>query len=613
MKIRTLLIMPAAACLMLCATAAHAADVLVPPYTLNLTDETERASYTIIDANGDGETWAGSKYYFRCHTAGEKQADDWLISPGISLEEGSTYTITYTGHNKQSDKPERVTLLAGTSPTAEAMTITVMPTITFTSVQKELHTATFKAPSTGTYYFGFHCTSDAGMYYAYVDGWGISSPAGKQSPDSVTSLKVTPADKGALQATISFKTPTTNADGSAIESLTKATVYNATTNATVGTVEAPATGAELSVVDNNPKNGLNTYRVYCTSANGDGVASDAKAFVGIDVPKAVGRGNWTQQGRNVVLTWPAPSEKGVNGGYVDTAAVTYTVTMLQPQYQELVSGLRGTTYTDTSLAEISGQKFASYAITPKSKAGEGQGSPTFSGPFGTPFDAPIAESFAQGKLAYSPWFIIDHSGDDNSSWDIVSNGTYPSRTPQDADAGMALMSTNGDGSHTLASPMFKLGDGYVLKFWISNPDRYNSLSLLISSDQCHNWTKVRTLPVTKENWEEQTVDLSAYNGQSICIGFRGEVEEYNKQIAVDNISIVAGETSVDKIDTDTQAALITVNGNVLTVTAASGTPVAVFDTVGRRVAAGTGTVSKELPQGVYVVLAGNSSNKVVVR
>ena len=175
------------------------------------------------------------------------------------------------------------------------------------------------------------------------------------------------------------------------------------------------------------------------------------------------------------------------------------------------------------------------------------------------------------------------------------------------------MNSNGDGSHTLASPMFKLGDGYVLKFWISNPDRYNSLSLLISSDQCHNWTKVRTLPVTKENWEEQTVDLSEYNGKSICIGFRGEVEEYNKQIAVDNISIVAGETSVDKIDTDTQAALITVSGNVLTVTAASGTPVAVYDTVGRRVAAGTGSVSKELPQGVYVVAAGNSSNKVVVR
>lgn len=69
-----------------------------------------------------------------------------MISPAIAMKEGSTYTITYIGHNKQSDKPERVELKAGTAPTAEAMTLTVMPTITFTTVQKETNTATFTLP-----------------------------------------------------------------------------------------------------------------------------------------------------------------------------------------------------------------------------------------------------------------------------------------------------------------------------------------------------------------------------------------------------------------------------------------------------------------------------------
>lgn len=595
---------------------ANAQTAFTPPYTLNLTDENERNQYTIIDANGDGMTWSGSKYYFRCHTAGSQKSDDWLMSPAMALTEGSTYTVTYIGHNKQSDKPEKVAIMAGTAPTVEAMKLTVMPTITFTSVQKETNSVTFVAPTTGNYYFGFHCTSAPDSYYAYVDGWAISAAVDKSSPDSVSSLKVVPGAKGALSATISFNAPSASVDGTALSSLVSATVVNLSTGAVVGQVANPEPGASLSVVDGNPKkNAFNSYRVYVTSDKGDGVSSDAKAYVGIDVPKAVGRGNWTQQDGNVVLTWPAASSVGVNGGYVDPEAVTYTVTMLQPNYGDLATGIQGTTYTDASLSGISGQTFASYAITPKSAAGEGQGSPTFSGPFGTAYPVPATESFANAKLAYSPWFVVDYSGTDASSWDVVASTSYPSRKPQDADGGFAVMRTGDDGKHMLTSPMFKLGGNCVLSFWISNPDRYNTLSLMVSDDQCHSWTKLATLPVTKQDWERDTCDLKAYSGKTVCIGFCGEVESYNKEICVDNISIAGGESAVS-LPSAEGGVRVSVQGGRLTV-APCGQPVAVYDIAGRLVASAHAGVSDihsfTLPEGAYVVRVGTAAYKVAVR
>lgn len=582
-----------------------------PPYTLNLEDATERGLYTIIDANNDGKTWAGSKYYFRCNTNAEVTADDWLISPGINLEAGSTYNISFIGHNKLSTKPENITMMAGTAPTAEAMTQTVISTVTFTSVQKELHTATFKAPTTGVYYFGFHCTSAKEMYYAYVDGWSIDAPASATSPAAVSELTVKAGAKGALSATVEFTTPTKASDGSDLTALTSATVYNVNTLATVATVSNPALGTKISVVDSNAKNGVNRYRVYCTSASGDGVPADKEAYVGIDVPQAVGRGNWTQDGTSVVITWPAPDTVGVNGGYVDPAGVTYTVSMVQPQYTEIASGVSGTTYTDNSLASLEGQAFLYYAIIPKNKAGEGKGSTTFSGPYGTAYNAPMAESFANKTLTYSPWYIIDYDGGDNSTWDIVSATTSPVLSAQDGDGGFACVYTKDDGSHALTSPMFKLNSQSKLSFWYCHIDRYNDFVLYISEDKCHTWKKLTTLATTKSEWTEKTIDLSAYDGKTINLSFRSTVEAYNKQIALDNIRITDSSSSVERVE---NGDIYSLNGNVLTVSEGTA-PVAVYTVDGKAIYFSQNGAESSiiLDKGIYIVRAGNVNGKIAVK
>lgn len=591
---------------------AAASDAINPPYTLNLKDEAERARYTIVDANGDGNTWVGYSFAFRCYTQGELPADDWLISPGIALTQGSTYTITFKGHNRQSDKPEVYTLLAGSKPEAAALTDTVAPTVTFTAVETEEYTTTYRAPSTGVYYFGFHCTSPASSASAYLEAWSISAPASMASPDSVTGLQVTAGARGQLSATIAFTTPVKNADGSALAQIATATVTNLTTGKTVATLTAPEPGKPLSVTDQAPVNGDNKYRVVCASAVGEGIPAEASAYVGIDTPLPVGRGNWTQQGMKAVITWPAVSTTGVHGGYVNPDEVTYKITMMSPEPQVLATGVKGTTYTDASLSSLEGQTFVYYAVYPVSKAGTGAGSPTFSGTFGTPFSTPASESFAGAKLTFSPWYVIDYAGDENSSWDIVAQSTSPAMQPQDTDGGMALMHTGDDGDHMLTSPMFTLGSTVSeLKFYVNNYAFDNRLRVFISDDRGHTWTQLHEVGMTGKSWEEHTVSLADYAGKVVNIGFRGEVLAYNNPIMLDNIGIattqsgITAPTTAPQLQLDGRTLKAPAQQHPLTIYTASGQTVAT-------VAAGQ-PVDVTLAPGIYLVRTAATTTKLAVR
>ncbi len=86
MKFQILLTPAVVACALL-SFGAKAQTVITPPYTLNLADENERNQYTIIDANNDGYTWGGSKYYFRCNTTGR------LVATAQSVTGTATFTL----------------------------------------------------------------------------------------------------------------------------------------------------------------------------------------------------------------------------------------------------------------------------------------------------------------------------------------------------------------------------------------------------------------------------------------------------------------------------------------------------------------------------------------
>ena len=312
-------------CLALSASAASglAPTVpIIPPYTLNVSDEAERNLYTLVDANDDGYTWEGNKWQFRCRTVEGTVADDWLFSPAIHLEAGKTYALQVVGFNKSSNWPERLEVKAGLSPQPESMTNVVLPVYTYTKVLPEQQNTTFTPASTGDYYIGFHCVSDAGGDYMNISSWSIAAPIENAAPDQATDVTITPGELGALTATIQFTAPVRNIDGSPLTSLSRAVVTNAAAGKAVATVEALSPGQVCTVTDQAAVNGENRYTIVCYNGDLEGKPADATAFIGIDVPRAVPRGNWVQDGEDIVITWRAPSTTGVNGGYVDPDAVT---------------------------------------------------------------------------------------------------------------------------------------------------------------------------------------------------------------------------------------------------------------------------------------------------
>ncbi|MCE7922055.1 MAG: HYR domain-containing protein [Haliscomenobacteraceae bacterium CHB4] len=96
-------------------------------------------------------------------------ADDWFYTRGIDMTAGSTYRLTFKYGNNSTSYTEKMKVALGTSPSAGAMTTTLLdfPNITGNVVQNA--SVDFTAPSSGTYYLGFHAYSITNQFYLYVD------------------------------------------------------------------------------------------------------------------------------------------------------------------------------------------------------------------------------------------------------------------------------------------------------------------------------------------------------------------------------------------------------------------------------------------------------------
>lgn len=149
------------------AAEAESETAISVPFTHTLGKNTEVNDYLIIDANGDGRTWkpGGFTTYSVCMAPNSTDidaADDWMISPAVHLEAGQYYTVSYEEDMSLNKTEDKLGLYAGTERSAEGMTMPVIPEHAYAYTNK-VYTkkeAQFTVPETGSYYFGFHCTSE---------------------------------------------------------------------------------------------------------------------------------------------------------------------------------------------------------------------------------------------------------------------------------------------------------------------------------------------------------------------------------------------------------------------------------------------------------------------
>ena len=273
-------------------------NAFMPPYFDNFSDPTTRDLWTIVNANNDASQW-GSVYtwtfndYNGCwgiytgpYNMGEDQdaADDYLISPGISIEQGISYALIVNMRNTFANYQERVSLMIGTDPT-DVSTFKVLDADEAYDVDGTLADweVDFQVEETGTYYFAVHAythrednASGLFVYSMAVNRLGMNT-----APAEVTNLTVTPDEDGEMLAGISFTAPTTTLEGNELTGDLIANIYRDGVEPAVAQIPVVA-GTNASWTDNTVEGvGVHTYTVGVSNEAGEGKRVSAEAFIGV--------------------------------------------------------------------------------------------------------------------------------------------------------------------------------------------------------------------------------------------------------------------------------------------------------------------------------------------
>ena len=134
--------------------------------------------WEVIDSNNDDYTWAWDDYFelLCCSTVNaDMAADDWLISPPITVEAGM-YMLQF--ELRCSTSGEKIDIFYGNEATIDAMDNMLLD-ITDDDGSFITHTKMFTVENSGTIYLGFHAKSDAWSYQISLRNVKLSTSEGK--------------------------------------------------------------------------------------------------------------------------------------------------------------------------------------------------------------------------------------------------------------------------------------------------------------------------------------------------------------------------------------------------------------------------------------------------
>ncbi|MCS6935311.1 MAG: choice-of-anchor J domain-containing protein [Chitinophagales bacterium] len=154
------------------------------PYTMGfevLTNELDGFAWEVIDANNDGFSWflsgaspnGGNVHYrYSWNTNGTTAANDWLISTCMDFDATKAYKLSFyckVGEDQSGLYEEKLRVRYGNARTATAMTQNIFDFGILDNSTYEQKKAAFKPATSGTYYVGFHCYSDADKWRLDID------------------------------------------------------------------------------------------------------------------------------------------------------------------------------------------------------------------------------------------------------------------------------------------------------------------------------------------------------------------------------------------------------------------------------------------------------------
>ena len=259
------------------------------PYQQLFADPTTLSDYfTVVDNDGDGNTWRqGYTNEVRLdYIKNGVDADDWLISPAISMEKGMKYRFAMNMKIFTQNYPEDFEVLIGTNPADLSTFRVVKREEGFTRIASEFadYTTDFFVDETAEYYMAVrYCSkNDSKGSLLMINSFAVTTVGNSGAPAQPADFTITPDADDELKATVTMKAPTLSLMDDAVSSLSRIELFRDGGEQPIHTFDAPQPGEALSFTDEQvPSVGLHTYTAVAYNAEGTGEPVTAEQFIGV--------------------------------------------------------------------------------------------------------------------------------------------------------------------------------------------------------------------------------------------------------------------------------------------------------------------------------------------
>lgn len=515
--------------------------------------------WTVLDQNSDYTTWwldDGSVYSQAGYDSG---SDDWLITPSIHLTPGKYYKVSFKYWGGLPDYEDykgqsfEIGFGKGTDPSAYQI-IGKKQDIIISEDDAKLFSAVVKVDKEGQYNFGIHDVSPSDAYLLYVDDFSVEEGGTLQVPARINDFTATADANGELKVELSFTAPSLTAEGKPIENLSKIEIKRDETTI-VKTYTNPTPGKKLSFSDTAETgltDGTHLYSIVSANDKGESLAAEVSAKVGITIPGSVSDVVAVEQADGIHLSWKAP-EKDAQGDPINTNGLTYNIIAVKyytGEHSTVATGVKGTSYTDTSF-DLNGEQYqVYYVVQATNRAGSDEGIISNQLIIGKPYELPMTEGFSpeyERQSKYLWW--IDITQDINT----MSFFRFSTGMSSDGDDGCAAFYGMEGSFCNLRSGKINMKDAekpvMSYDFYISDQlSPYATLDIEYSSNM-NTWTSLDRLDfetidnVEGKEWRTHSVDLSPLTAfPYVYIRLHGELLD-DSGIVVDNINIKDVSTS----------------------------------------------------------------------
>lgn len=419
-------------------------DALELPYTPDMSKEDTYELWTLTNGGSGNGLWEYSSimgalrvYY--------KSNKPWAFTPPFKAGKGK-YKIELAASCYNSRYPETFEVYLAKAPTHEDENLQLIQEVTVnTSNRTSLDAIEFEVLESGVYYIGYkYTTVDYYILYIYQSDISLveayEDPA--VAPKAAEDFLAVAAEEGLMQVNLSWTNPTEDVEDGELAEITKAVIMRG--EELVATIETGLTpGEQTSYTDETlTEAGVYTYTLtlYCDEEASE-AASAVTTWVGPDTHAAVEnvKAELDVEAAVVKLTWD-PVTTGINGGWVDTDAITYDVTRRHSEAAEfdhtVVTATPLTSATDDSVKELEKGTYVYQVIITDMPHTAGQGTYSHSVDLGV-----TSVTVGNSSLSYNrATALLSYSGNDALVY--TADGTLVARGDAD-DALLDLASLPG--------------------------------------------------------------------------------------------------------------------------------------------------------------------------